>query len=108
MSYEKTEATLRMRNYLKFPFVKATVKEIAYKSRKNCKIRHFFSKNQAMKNQFLRPNGVKNVSNMSQSVWNIIIYDQKHILDLRKWCKSRLKKISSTVSPKKIPIPRCE
>ena len=79
--YQKTEATLRMRHYLKFPFVKAIVKEIAYKSFKTGKIRHFFE-NQAMKNQFLRPNGVENVSNMSQSVWNIIIDDQKHIFDL--------------------------
>ena len=53
------------------------------------------SKSHAMKNQFLRPNGVENVSNMSQSVWNIIIDDQKHILDLRKSHKGRLKKSAS-------------
>ena len=82
-----------MRNYLKFPFVKAIVKEIAYKSLKNSKIRQFFSKNQAMKNQFLRPNGVENVSNMSQPVWNIIIDDQKHILDLNKSHNDYLKKM---------------
>ena len=45
-----------------------------------------------MKNQFLRPNGVENVSNMSQPVWNIIIDDQKHILDLNKSHKGPLKK----------------
>ena len=43
-----------------------------------------------MENQFLRPNGIENVSNMSQSVWNIIIDDQKHILDLKKSYKGRL------------------
>ena len=57
-----------------------------------------------MKNQFLRPNGVENVSNMSQSVWNIIIDHQKHILDLRKSHKGRLKKSGSNPRPKKIPI----
>ena len=41
-----------------------------------------FSRNQAMKNQFLQPKGVENVSNMSQPIRNIIINDQKHILDL--------------------------
>ena len=46
-----------------------------------------------MKNQFLRPNDVENVSNMSQSVWNIMIDDQKHILDLKKSHKGRLKKV---------------
>ena len=56
-----------------------------------------------MKNQFLRPNGVENVSNMSQSVWNIIIDDQKHILDLRKSHKGRLKKSASTPPLKKFP-----
>ena len=35
-----------------------------------------------MKNQFLQPKGVENVSNMSQPIRNIIINDQKHILDL--------------------------
>ena len=56
-----------------------------------------------MKNQFLRPNGVENVSNMSQSVWNIIIDDQKHILDLRKSHKGRvaLKKAPQTPPLKK-------
>ena len=33
----KTNVTLRTRNYLKFPTVKAVVKEIAYKSLKNAK-----------------------------------------------------------------------
>ena len=54
-----------------------------------------------MKDQFLRPNGVKNVSNMSQSVWNIIIDDKKHILDLIKSHKGHLKKSGSTPPPKK-------
>ena len=93
-----------MRNYLKFPFVKAIVKEIAYKSLKNGKKRQnppFFSKNQAVKNQFLRPNGIENASNMSQSVWNIIIDDQKHILDLIKSHKGRLKKSASPAHIKK-------
>ena len=92
-----------MRNYLKIPFVKAIVKEIAYQSLKSGEIRHFFSKNQAMKNQFLRPNGVKIVSKKSQSVWNIIIDDQKHILDLIKSHKGHLKKVAQP-RLKKIPI----
>ena len=54
----KTNVTLRMRNYLKFPTVKVIVKEIAYKSL-------------AMKHQFSRPNDVGNVSKMCQSVQNI-------------------------------------
>ena len=33
----KTNVTLRMRNYLTFPTVKAVVKEIAYNSLKNAK-----------------------------------------------------------------------
>ena len=38
-----------------------------------------------MKNQFLRHNSVENIANMmSQSVWNIIMDDQIHILDLIK------------------------
>ena len=61
-----------------------------------------FVENHAMKNQFLRPNGVENVSNMSQSVWEIIIHDQKHILYLNKSHKGRLKNSASPPS-KKIP-----
>ena len=45
-----------------------------------------------MKNQFLQPKGVKNVSNMSQPIRHIIINDQKHILDLYKWHKDHLEK----------------
>ena len=60
-----------------------------------------FVENHAMKNQFLRPNGVENVSNMSQWVWEIIIHDQKHILYLNKSHKSRLKK---RLPPQKKPI----
>ena len=48
-----------------------------------------------MKNRFSRLNSVKTVSNMSQSVRNIITSDQKHILDLNKSHKDRLKKRSS-------------
>ena len=44
-----------------------------------------------MKNHVLRPNGVEKVSNMFQSVWKIIIHDQKHILYLNKSHKGRLK-----------------
>ena len=54
-----------------------------------------FVENHAMKNQFLRLNDVENVSNMSQSVWKIIIHDQKHILYLNKSHKGRLKKSAS-------------
>ena len=56
---KKTNGSLRTRNYLDFPLVEASVKERAYKSFKNVKIRYFFSKNQAMKNQFLQFKGVK-------------------------------------------------
>ena len=83
-----------MRNYLKFPFVKAIVTK-ALKTAKST----IFSKSQAMKNQVLRPNGVENVSNISQPVWNIIIDDQKHILDLNKSHKGPLKKRSSNPFP---------
>ena len=38
------EATLRTRNYLKFPLVKGVVKENAYKSLKNDKIWSFVEK----------------------------------------------------------------
>ena len=54
-----------------------------------------------MKNRFSRLNGVETVSNMSQSVRNIITSDQKHILDLNKSHKDRLKKSSSNPPPKK-------
>ena len=37
-------------------------------------------------------NGVENVSNMLQSIQNIIINDRKYILDLYKWHKGRPKK----------------
>ena len=49
------------------------------------------SKKLAMENQLLGPNGFENVSNMSQSVRNIIVDDQKHILDLNKSHKGLLK-----------------
>ena len=70
------------------------VKENAYKfkSLENVKIWNFCRKILAMKNRFSRLNGVKIVSNMSQSVRNIINSDQKHILDLNKSHKDRLKK----------------
>ena len=41
-----------MRNYLKFRFVNAIVKEIAYKSLKTGKIRHFFEKSSNEKSIF--------------------------------------------------------
>ena len=49
-----------------------------------------------MKDQFLRPNGVENVSSISQSVQNIIINHQKCNFDLSKSHKGNLK---STVDP---------
>ena len=52
----------------------------------------FLSRNLTMKNQLWGPNGVENVLNMSQSVRNIIIDDQKHISDLNKSNKGLLKK----------------
>ena len=60
--------------------------------------------NLAMKNQFSRPNGVEHVSNMSQSLQNIKINDQKHILNLNKTHKGRLEKSGSPPPLKKIPI----
>ena len=40
----------------------------------------------------LRPSDAENVSNMSQSVRNIIINDHKHVLDLNKSYKGHLQK----------------
>ena len=92
---------MRTRIYLKFLSVKAVVKENAHKSLTNFKISSFWSKNHATKNPFLRPNGVENVSNMSQSVWNIIIDDQKHILELSMSHKGRFKKAPQPAPMKK-------
>ena len=55
-----------------------------------------------MQIRFSWPNGVENVSNMFQSIQNIIINDRKYILDLYKWHKGRLKK-SCWPPHKKIP-----
>ena len=43
-------------------------------------------------NQFLRPNSVEDVSNISQSARNIIMNGQKHILDCKKSYKGHLEK----------------
>ena len=56
-----------------------------------------------MKNQFSQPNDVDNVLNMSQSVQNININDQKHILDLYKSYKGSLEKSGWPPPLKKIP-----
>ena len=57
-----------------------------------------------MQIRFSWPNGVENVSNMFQSIQNIIINDRKYILDLYKWHKGRLKKDAQPPPKKKIPI----
>ena len=72
--------------------IKDIVNEIAHKSLKHNKICHFFSRKLVMKNQFSRPKGLENVSNMSQSVWNIIVDDRNHVLDLKKSHKGCLEK----------------
>ena len=48
----------------------------------------------------LRPSDAENVSNMSQSVQNIIINDHKHILDLNKSYKGHLQKNPGNPFPK--------
>ena len=56
-------------------------------------------------NQFLRPNSVEDVSNISQSARNIIMNGQKHILDSKKSYKGHLEKRSWTPPLKReIPI----
>ena len=45
-----------------------------------------------MKDQVLRPKGVKNVSSVSQSFQNIVIDDQKHIFDLNESHMESVKK----------------
>ena len=45
-----------------------------------------------MKDQVLRPKGVKNVSSVSQLAQNIVINDQKHILELNKAHMESVKK----------------
>ena len=49
-----------------------------------------------MKSEFWQPKDVENVSNMPQSIWNIIINDQKHILDVYSTHKRQPKKDSWT------------
>ena len=55
-----------------------------------------------MKNRSSQPNGVENGSNMSQSVPNIKINHQNHILDLNNVYRGRLKKAPWNPLPKKI------
>ena len=50
-----------------------------------------------MKSQFLQPNDAEDVWNMSQSILNIIINDQKHILDFYSSHKGYPKKASWTL-----------
>ena len=52
-------------------------------------------------NQFLRPNSVEDVSNISQSARNTIMNGQKHILDCKKSYKGHLEKRSWTTFPTK-------
>ena len=61
-----------------------------------------FGGKSANENQFLRPNSVEDVSNISQSARNIIpvMNDQNHILDIKKAYKGHLEKRSWT-PPKK-------
>ena len=81
-----------MHNYLKSPFVKALVKENAYESLRNAKNLPVLSGNLTMKDQVLRPKGVKNVSSVFQSAQNIVINDQKHIFNLNKSHMESVKK----------------
>ena len=62
------------------------------KTLKSSKSQGFVQKS-CNKNQFLWPNGAAIVSNMSQSVQNIVINDEKHIFDLNKSHKDNLKKV---------------
>ena len=77
------KGTLRPRHYLKFPLVKASVKEIAYKSHKKPKSCWSCRKNLAMKNIFLPSSGVENVRNISHWAHSTKINLKKYILDLR-------------------------
>ena len=52
-----------------------------------CWFWHKIFTNMPMKNQFSQPNGVENGSNMSESVPNMKINYQKHILDLYEFSK---------------------
>ena len=56
-----------------------------------------------MKNRSSQPNGVENGLNMSQSVPNIKINHRKHILELYKWHKDHLQKITPPPLLKKFP-----
>ena len=55
------------------------------------------------KNWFSQSNGVENGSNISQSVPDININYQKHILGLYKWRKDDFEKSSSNPLLKKFP-----
>ena len=74
-----------------------SAKRKAFKTSKSA----IFLENSGTENEFLRLNGVENVSNISQSVRNIIMNDQKHILDFCKSHKGLLQKVSGTHPLKK-------
>ena len=85
------KGTLRPRHYLKCPLVKASVKEIAYKSHKKPKSCWSCRKNLAMKNIFLLSSGVENVTNISRWAHSTEIKPKKYILDLNECQKNCLK-----------------
>ena len=89
------EATPQMRNYIKFPFVKALVRENPLKNLKSSESTGFVEKSCNEKSIFVT-HGVENVSSISQSVQNIIINHQNCNFDLNKSHKGTLK---STVDP---------
>ena len=82
-----------MRNYIKFPLVKALVRENPLKKLKIVKIYRFCG--EILQSIFVT-HGVENVSSISQSVQNIIIDHQKCNFDLNESHKDNLK---STVDP---------
>ena len=78
----------------KFKRFSGFYKGFAYKSPQNGQICLFWHKiftNVVMKNQFYQPDGAETGLNMSQSIPNIKINHQKHILDLYKWHKDHLR-----------------
>ena len=79
-------------------------KGIAYKSLTNAQICSFWQRiftNMAMQTQSSQLIGVENDSNMSKSVWSMIINHQKHNLDLYTWHKDHLEKTPHTPQKKK-------
>ena len=81
------KATLRMRNYLKFPLVKVTVKKIAYKSLKNIKICGSCRKIRRWKINFCD----LTVSEMSQTCPNWSITSKKTIKNTFRTSKSDIR-----------------